>query len=124
MPDQPTDRNSMQVPMIVAMVMPLIGLLVVPMIPTMRDETVTKKNPKTMIRTARRRLPGKRVGRPGMNSAIPRARTTEPIITTLIGMSLSVRRADTAPAPLDRLLMLSRNDDQIVGSVRASDISP
>src|SRR6266436_2275954 len=82
----------MHVPMIVAIVMPLIGLLVVPMIPTIRDETVTKKKPKKMISTASRRLLGKCVGRPGMKE-IASARKSEPIATTLIGMSLSVRRA-------------------------------
>src|SRR6266699_2710257 len=111
-PDQPTDTNSMHVPMIVAMVIPLIGLLVVPIIPTMRDDTVTKKKPKMMIRTESRRLLGKCVGRPFMKE-MPSARTAEPIRTTLIGMSLSVRRAAPAPAPLDRLLTLSRNEDQI-----------
>ena len=113
----------MHVPMIVAMVMPLIGLLVVPIIPTMRDDTVTKKKPKIMIRTASRRLLGKCVGRPLMKE-MAIARTSEPIATTLIGMSRSVRRVEVDPAPFPRLLTLLRKDAQIVGRVRARDIRP
>ena len=59
-----------------------------------------------------------------MNKAIASASAREPMATKLIGMSRSVRRVEPAPAPLRRLFTLSRNEDQIVGSVRASDMIP
>ena len=40
-----------------AIVMPEIGFDEVPIRPVMRDETVTKKKPKTMIRSDARTLP-------------------------------------------------------------------
>ena len=46
------------------MVMPEIGFELVPMTPTMRDDTVTKKNPKTTIITPSASLPSTP---PGMN---------------------------------------------------------
>ena len=46
-----------QVRISVAIVMPEIGFDEVPMRPVIRDETVTKKNPKMMVRMAARILP-------------------------------------------------------------------
>ena len=49
---QPMTRNMAQVAMRVAMAMPEIGFEDVPISPVMRDETVTKRNPKTTTRSA------------------------------------------------------------------------
>src|SRR4051812_34976012 len=44
-PVQPTSTNSKQVPISVVMVSPEIGLFDEPIMPTTREDTVTKKNP-------------------------------------------------------------------------------
>ncbi len=44
---QPAAKNSAQVAMSVAIVMPEIGLAEVPIRPQMREDTVTNKKPKT-----------------------------------------------------------------------------
>src|SRR5229473_4230414 len=49
-------RKTAQVAMRVAMAMPEIGLAEVPIRPTMREETVTKRKPKTTTKTAAARL--------------------------------------------------------------------
>ena len=48
-PVHPIPTNMRQVAMMVAMVIPEIGLEEEPIIPTIRDDTVTKKNPKITI---------------------------------------------------------------------------
>ena len=65
----------------VAIVIPEIGFDDEPMSPTMRDETVTKKKPKTTIRTASRSLPPIVPGTNGRNAMIA-ASATEPSTTT------------------------------------------
>ena len=49
---QPSTRKIPAVPSSAAMVMPLVGLLVTPTSPTMREATVTKKNAKITTQTA------------------------------------------------------------------------
>ena len=47
---QPNIRKITDVPNKAAMVMPLVGFEVTPTIPTIREETVTKKNAKNTIK--------------------------------------------------------------------------
>src|SRR5215471_18360695 len=105
----------------VAIVMPEIGFDDVPMSPVMRDDTVTKKNPKITMRIAARKFPWV-----GIFGATARkiASASEPTSTTPSGMSRSVRARAIAPAPAPRSFIASRNDDTIVGMVRASVMSP
>src|SRR5690606_40771060 len=49
---QPSSRKMDEVAISVAMVMPLVGLDVTPTIPTIREDTVTKKNAKIATSTA------------------------------------------------------------------------
>ena len=107
--------------MSVAIVMPEIGFEELPTSPVMRDDTVTKKKPKTTMRTADRTLPC--VGVPGVTTR-KIASSSEPTSTTLIGRSRSVRTRPIWPAPAPKSFMLSRNDVMMVGVVRASVISP
>ena len=46
---QPSTRKIAEVAISVAMVMPLMGLAELPIRPTIRELTVTKRNPKTTI---------------------------------------------------------------------------
>ena len=62
-PVQPSATKIVQVRISVAMVMPETGFEEDPIRPTMRDETVTKKNPKTTTRIDATKLPC--VGMPG-----------------------------------------------------------
>src|SRR6476646_6160133 len=55
-PVQPMTRNMAHVAIRVAMAMPEIGLEELPINPVMRDETVTKRNPKTTTRIAAKKL--------------------------------------------------------------------
>ena len=91
------------------------------MSPVIREETVTKKNPKTMISSDTRKLPW--VGMPG---AIARnaARASEPPATTLSGRSRSVRNVAAADWPAPKSFMLSRNDETMVGIVRQRVMMP
>ena len=56
-PVQPSATNTRQVTISVAIVIPEIGFDEVPIRPVMRDDTVTKRKPKTMTRIAARKLP-------------------------------------------------------------------
>ena len=107
------------------MVIPEIGFEDVPMMPTMREETVTKKNPKTTMRSDMRREPGKGpCGKPG-STASTSTIASDPITTIPIPRSLSVRLTpDAGPTPPRKLLTDSRNADTIVGSVLMSVITP
>ena len=71
----------------VAMAMPETGLLEEPIRPTMREETVAKKKPKTMTIRAVNRFRGM-AGTSHMTTATMRM----PSRTTFMGMSCSVRR--------------------------------
>src|SRR5215213_230938 len=105
----------------VAIVMPEIGFDDDPIRPVMRDDTVTKKKPKTMISSDTRKLPC--VGMPG---AIARkaARASDPPATIVSGRSRSVRTLAASDWPAPKSFMLSRNDDTMVGMVRHSLMMP
>src|SRR6188768_203594 len=120
-PVQPSATKIVHVRMRVAIVMPETGFDEDPMSPTIRDETVTKKKPKTITRTETRKLPC--VGSPGA-TARKSARTSVPTRTTVIGTSRSVRKRPAAVCFDDRSFRLSRNDEMMVGIVRASVIRP
>src|SRR5687767_6387534 len=121
-PVHPSATKIVQVRISVAIVIPEIGLDDEPISPTILDDTVTKKNPNTITRIETTKLPC--VGSPGA-SARNNASTTVPTSTTVIGMSRSVRIVAAVPPSLaPRSRMLSRNDDTIVGMVRASVIRP
>src|SRR5207247_9729754 len=53
---QPRERKTAQVAIRVAIAMPEIGLAEVPIRPTMRDDTVTKRKPKITTKTAAARF--------------------------------------------------------------------
>jgi hypothetical protein len=111
--------------MSVAIVIPLIGLELVPMMPTIRLETVTKKNPKTTIMTPRSALP--RIDAPGRNgsSAMMTTSATQPPSTNVSGRSRSVRfwpAASAAPPRIDARLPLKA--ETIVGIVLISVMKP
>ena len=104
----------------VAIVIPEIGFDEDPMRPVMREDTVEKKNAKTTISSAARMLP-----RSGMFGATARksASSSDPISTTLIGISRSVRSPE-APLAAPNPFSPSSADRTIVGIVRASVMSP
>ena len=79
----------------VAIVMPEIGFDELPMSPVMRDDTLTKKKPKRIVRTAASGLPN--VGRRG-TATRKMASASEPPRTTVSGRSRSVRDAGRAAA--------------------------
>src|SRR5215510_13868153 len=115
-----------QVAMSVAIVIPEIGFEDDPIMPTMREETVTKKKPKTTIRTDIRRLPGNFPGIWGRTD-ISSARPIDPIRTKVIGMSRSVRfreSPDVCRRSPEKSARLSRNEVIIVGSDLRSVITP
>ena len=105
----------------VAIVIPEIGFDEEPMRPVMRDETVTKKNPKTMTSSETRKLPC--VGMPG---AIARtiASRSEPPSTMDSGRSRSVRSRTAWDCPAPKSFMLSRNEETMVGIVRPKVMMP
>ena len=113
------------------MAMPEIGFDEVPMRPAMREETVTKRKPKTTTRRDAMRLAKKPVGAPGTGLKVRKAHmsttiTAEPARTSVIGRSCevrppltgaraSVRRRSEAPA---------RSAPTMVGVVLISVMSP
>ena len=107
------------------MVMPETGFELVPMRPTMREETVTKKNPKTMMSTPSSSRPPRL---PGMKGRTARMRTSArlPNTTTERGRSRSVRgtRAAVAPAPPRKEARLPLKLATMVGSVLISVMKP
>jgi hypothetical protein len=120
-PVQPSATNTRHVTIRVAIVIPEIGLDDVPMRPVMRDDTVTKRNPKTMTRIAARKLPC--IGIFGAR-ARKIARSSDPTSTKIIGRSRSVRTTAPLPAPAPKPFRPSRAEPRIVGSVRPSVMSP
>ena len=105
----------------VAIVMPEIGFDELPMRPVMRDDTVTKKKLKITIRIAATKFHC--IGMPGV-TARKSAMSSDPTRTTVSGMSRSVRSRPPEPAAAPKSFTLSRNDETMVGSVRASVMSP
>src|SRR5262249_43753970 len=115
-----------QVAMSVAIVIPEIGFEDDPIMPTMREETVTKKKPKITIRTDISRLPGNFPGIWGRTD-ISRAKPIDPSKTKLIGMSRSVRlreSPDICMRAFERSARLSRNELMIVGKDLRSVMTP
>ena len=113
------------------MVMPLMGFEELPMRPTMREETVTNKNPKTTTKIPAIRFANRPVCAPGIGRNVKSAHimatiTSEPKTTTLMGRSRLTRSAAAAPAARWACKSLSpaRSADQIVGIVLASVIKP
>src|SRR5438270_9669738 len=102
--------------MSVAMVIPEMGFDDEPMMPTMRELTVTKKNPNTTMKTPSTSLLP--IDVPGTNgsTAMITINTNEPMATTLMGRSFSVRRVPPLPAPTRSDTRLSLNDEMMVGS--------
>ena len=112
------------VPIKVAMVIPETGLELVPIKPTIRLETVTKKNPKTITSRPISNFPPKEL--PGICGKISIRITSArlPIPTTAIDKSCSVR---ARLADAERFLkdsMLSLNEAAMVGMVLSKVIKP
>ncbi len=120
-PVQPRATKIVQVRISVAMVIPETGFDDEPIRPTILDETVTKKNPKMTTRIEATKLPCV-----GIAGAMARnsANSTVPMSTMLRGISRSVRLWPPAAPLALKSLMLSRNDETIVGIVRASVMRP
>ena len=90
---QPFTRKIADVAIKVAMVMPEIGLAELPINPTMREETVTKRKPKTTMSSDAARLASQLTCAPGTGLKVRKKnmiaiRRIDPAITTLIGRSL------------------------------------
>ena len=98
----------------VAIVIPEIGFDEVPICPVMRDETVTKKKPKTRISNAESRF----TSSVGISTAKVRIAAI-PISEYKIGMSRSVRGIAALPAaPPLKSLIPALKAERIVGSER------
>ncbi len=103
------------------MVIPEIGLEEEPMRPTMLEETVTKKKPKTKIIAEESRL----TGMAGM-SVMKSTKSTQPTNTKLMGRSFSVRNCTFSVFfwPWRRSLKESLKAATMVGMVLISVIVP
>ena len=116
-----------QVPIRVAIVIPLIGLLDEPINPTMRDDTVTKKAPKMIISKPNNNLlptelPGIKL--PG-SSAIIRISTRLPTPTSLMDRSRSVRGISSFATLFPfKEPILPLNEEMIVGIVLINVMNP
>ena len=124
-------RKTAQVAMSVAMVMPETGLADDPTSPTMRELTVTKRNPKTTTSSDAARLAAHPTNAPGtgLNSRKTNMRATissEPMSTTPMDRSSSVRigLAFAAAAPGRMVLRPAVRAPTIVGSVLSRVIKP
>ena len=108
----------------VAMVIPETGLLLVLMIPTMREDTVTKKKPKTMISTPSTRRA--KIPDPGMKGrkAMISTRARLPPMVTVSGRSSSVRRVVAPARPALSAAMLLLKLLTMVGMVRSRVMNP
>src|SRR4051794_28784190 len=107
--------NTRQVAITVAMVMPLIGLLLEPIIPTILDDTVTKKAPNTTTKTPNNNL--LKILSPGIigMNAMSSIKATLPNSTTLKLKSLSVRATVLAATLSFNDPMLSLKEEIMVG---------
>ena len=108
------------------MVMPEIGFDEFPSSPTIRAETVAKKNPKRMMRTAEAKLPWAPAFTRNASSAhTPRTITSDPAATKVNGRSREVRSVPAAATLAPRsCLKAELKALTIVGTVRPSVISP
>ena len=119
MPTQPTARKISAVSSTVATVMPLMGLDEAPIWPVTRLATVTNRNAKNNASSA----PVTPIATGG-TKAISSTSVTMPMTTTLIGRLRAVR-STVAPAfepPMSP--KPDRSAAQMVGTERASEISP
>ena len=118
---QPSAKKMSEVMSSVATVMPLIGFDELPTSPVSRELTVTKRNPRTRMRTAPRML----ILSEGANMQAM-TRTAEPTPTTQRGRSLSVRgiRTGVPPTPALRLFIPRRAPPMMVGSDLKSEMIP
>jgi hypothetical protein len=123
-PVQPSATKTRHVAMSVAMVIPEIGFDELPMIPTMRLDTVTKKKPKTTTRSPVRSDPGKAPGSvreegdDGDEAMAPPTTIGE----RQVALGALARRGAALPARRSR--SESRKLPTIVGSERMSVITP
>lgn len=92
-PVVPVTFRRIVVMMMVAMAIPDTGLLEEPIRPTIREDTVAKKKPKTTTIKAPSRFTGK-----AGSSQIATAMTTMATSSTGMGISCSVRSMDALPA--------------------------
>ena len=102
----------------VAMVMPETGLLELPIMPTIRAETVEKKKPKITIS----RAPSGLTGIAGASQMMRMMSRMPPRIKGM-GMSFSVREVPEALPPF-MLFMASRKVDAIRGRLLISEMIP
>ena len=119
-PVQPSATKIVQVRISVAMVMPEIGLDEEPMRPVIRDDTVTKKNPKMTMSAEASEVPLRR--HPGA-AARKMASASEPSKhhgQRQVALGAALPAAPPSPSPS----RCRGSDETIVGSVRASVISP
>ena len=127
---QPIARNIAQVAISVAMVIPLTGLAEVPISPQMRDDTVTKRNPKITTKNDATMFSNPDVRAPaiGLKVSISHIATmiaSEPSTTHFMAMSRSSRPPASAPACCERMsFMPLRSALTIVGMVFISVIRP
>src|SRR6476646_2528834 len=110
--------------MMVAMVIPEIGLFVVPISPTILEDTVTKNAPNTTINNPmNKRLKNPLPGIKGIN-AIRKISAMLPNKTTLMLRSLSVLNRVSVPPFSFTAETLSLNEEMMVGMVLISVIKP
>ena len=106
---QPFTRKMAEVAISVAMVMPETGLAELPMSPTMREATVTKRNPKMTTSREAAKFASSLVCAPGTGLKVRKKNISstsaaEPKTTTLMGRSWSVRSAAVLAGALAELL--------------------
>src|SRR4051794_9625739 len=116
--------NTRQVAITVAIVIPLIGLLLEPIIPTILDDTVTKKAPNTTTKTPNNNL--LKMLSPGIMgiNAMSSIKAMLPNNTTLKLKSLSVRATVLVATLSLSEPMLSLNEKIIVGMFFNNVINP
>src|SRR5262245_34483898 len=115
--------NTKQVAIKVAIVIPEIGLDEDPIIPTIRELTVTKKKPKITTSSPIKRVDGNCPGSCGNRDTI-KTSTSDPMATYVIGISRSVLGGLIPAFKSFKLLKLSRNAETIVGRVLINVIKP
>ena len=124
-PLHPMPINTRQVAITVAIVIPLTGLLLEPIMPTIREETVTKKAPNTTTKTPNNNL--FKIPSPGIIGikAISRIKPMLPKTTTFIGKSLSVLLAVSFETVFSLMEpTLSLKEETMVGMVLSKVIKP
>ncbi len=128
---QPFTRKIAEVAISVAIVIPETGFEELPISPTMREETVTKRNPKKATSSDAARFAIQLTCAPGTGLNVRKKNiintsTTDPPTTTLKGRSSSVRSgAALHPTALAQVSHRTRaSAPTIVGMVLISVISP